>query len=136
MNNFDGLDIVTERHVDESTIRRAISNTLSLPEERIAIIDDAAHCPPKDSFDAVCIRTPVHGQFAEILAIQCEKRDTTQPSEFEIFTQLAYILGVRCLMADEGPNPYMMWASDSGAPPTRVSLEPTSLDEDHYDIKK
>jgi hypothetical protein len=134
MNNFNGLDIVTERRVEETTIRRAIAVALSLPEERISVTNNITPSPMAP-YDAVCTRTAINGQFAEILAIQCKKRDLPQLSELEVFTQLAHMLGVRCLMADEGPNPYIMWASDSGSAPTRVSMDPVSLDENHYNIE-
>lgn len=134
MIEFAGVDIVAERRIDETTLRRTLAEVFSVLDQRIVAIGDVAEYPATDTADIVCVRTQVDGQFAEILSIQCDKLVLPQASVLEVFALVAARLQMRCLMPDDSLDPFMMWCSSAGMKPELVALDPLALDAGRYEI--
>jgi len=133
--DLTGVDLVLERPVDVSKVKRALQGVLSVPTEKIAVIYDIAQYPSREAAEVVCVVSTVGGDFGELLSIQTEHISIGCDDMVEFAQRVCSNLGVRCLMPLEGSNPYLMWLLSPDAPPEQVALDVSELDEDRYVVR-
>jgi hypothetical protein len=129
---FKGIDVVAERKIDSAEIRHALMESLSVVEERIIVIYDMGDYPQSGAADVVCVISPVDGEFSSLLSIQTDGLTLPYNGVLELVQRLAEILRTRCLVPDEGLDPYVMWLASPGQPVQRVGLDVAALNEDRY----
>jgi len=61
MIEFDGIDLIIEKPVDKTNLRRALAASLGVPEERISVIDHVGQYPDSSAADIVCVESPGPG---------------------------------------------------------------------------
>jgi hypothetical protein len=135
MIEFDGTDLIIVKMVDNATLRRALASSLAIPEDRIAVIDDVAQYPESSVADVVCVTSPVSGQFSKLVSIQTKTCRLPHDSSLDLMRQICEPLDTRCLVPDEGLNPYCMWLFVPGEAPRQVGLDPVAMDEDRYVLR-
>lgn len=134
MVEFRGIDVVIERVASDDEIKTALASALSVSQERVAVIDDVAKYPEVSAADVVCVVSPTRGGFASILSIDATCITLPGEDNFGPAQGIAENLRTRCLIPDDGPNPYVMWLISLNQSPRQVSLDVAALDEDRYVI--
>ncbi len=129
---FRGVDIVVERQVDDVRVRLALAQSLLVSEHRVAMIGEIENYPERRTADVVCVASPVEGDFSRILSIQTERLTLPYDTTVELVQRLGRILQTRCLVPNEGLDPYVMWLVSPDGSSERVELDVAAFDEDRY----
>lgn len=126
---MSGTDVLFDRMIDHTRLREAVARAMSIPADRVAVIDDIANYPKRADADCVCLTTRPGGEFPMRVAIDCE--DTCAAVKVQdLAVQLAVSAHSRCLVPDSSPNPYsMILITHEGVVVGRVFLEVAALDE-------
>ncbi len=132
MIDFAGVDLIIEKAGNVGVIRGALAKVFALPAHRISIIDDLANYPERNAADIVCVVTPIAGEFAAILSIQNAKMYVPADTLVDVARRLASALGTRCLLPQEGVNPYLMWMVLPDSTASAVALDPDALADERY----
>jgi len=137
MMEFNGLDLLVEKPIDEAALCRAIAATLGVPEGRVTVIDDISNYPASEDADVVCVVSSVEGEFSLLVSIQVNKLALPYENTVALTQCLAEQLSAACLIPDEDDvDPYNMWLVLPGSEPRRVGVDPVALDQDRYVISR
>jgi hypothetical protein len=71
-----------------------------------------------------------------MLSIQTGERELAYESVEALEQRLCEALDSRCLVPDEGDNPYVMWLVSPREARRRVELDPVEYDEERYRIAR
>jgi hypothetical protein len=135
MIEFDGTDVILEKPVDDAAFRHALASSLEIPEDRIVVIDDVGQYPEPSVADVVCLTSTVSGEFSRLVSIQAKTCSLPQHTLLDFMRKFCELLDTRCLVPDQGPNPYCMWLLVPGEAPRQVGLDPVALDENRYVLR-
>lgn len=132
---FSGIDIVLDRTLDADQIRRGIADVLSVEPDRVSVIDNVAEYPERGSADVVNVVTPVSGDFAAVVSINCEPLTLPFADVLDVVEQLSASLKIKILVPFDGPDPYLMWLIQPDLPRKLVGLDVDALAADSYEIR-
>lgn len=136
MIEFNGMDIIVRSRIDDERVRRALSTVLHVPAERVVLISDVSHYPPRGDADVVCISSQAEGEFTSALSIQCDCLALPYKTHAQLMQVLGERLEAQYITPDDDMDPYVMWLTSPGAVPGKVDLDPVAFDEGRYVIAR
>lgn len=132
---MSGFDLILEKKVSKTELKKAISESFNIPEQSIVITDDYIDTPLTDDVRLWCMENETQGDF--LLVCQFFIRDKSIENCPEIISKkISYVLASRCLIPDDSSNPltWIMVSPDGSEKP--VILDSDELDDDRYVISK
>ena len=132
MIQFTGVDVILEDDLSDPVVGRAVASFLGVDAVRVAVIDHGDEYPDHASADVVCVTAGVAGELSRLVSIQTAPIALPDQTSLDARQRLCELLRTRCLIPDEGPDPYCMWLLAPGMPPRQVGVDPDALEEGRY----
>jgi hypothetical protein len=132
MIEFGGVDIVAQRRPDDDRLRSALAVIFGIPEDRVLLIEDVSGYVESSTADAVCLSSPVEGQFVCLLSIDITRRVLPYDTCAQMLRRLCELLNISFLAPDEGIDPYIFWLYSAGSVPVRVGIDTDAFDHNRY----
>lgn len=132
---MSGFDLILEKKVSKTELKKAISESFNIPEQSIVITDDYIDTPLTDDVKLWCMANETQGDF--LLVCQFFIRDKSIENCPEMISKkISYILGSTCLIPDDSLSPLTWIMISPDGSKKSVILDSDELDNDKYIIDK
>lgn len=132
---MSGFDLILEKKVSKTELKKAISESFNIPEQSIVITDDYIDTPLTDDVKLWCMANETQGDF--LLVCQFFIRDKSIENCPEMISKkISCILGSTCLIPDDSLSPLRWIMISPDGSKKSVILDSDELDNDKYIIDK